>query len=318
MIRDYNISPFANIDPSKIAGGGMGLTPVAQTYFIDRNVGRSGDGMALHKAFKTWGEAIGQVNADYTAGANKAKSRGRMRRIMVAEGWYSEVPLILTASDVHILGIAPGNHDSIVLYGSGTAGEYDGSAGGPALSIRGSNNTIEKVGMFTYDAAYPVLRLGGNASDADGLGVSHTYGNKVLNVDFVRDVADGADGGILDYGLDGTLIQGCFFSTSMEVYGVKHATNGVYNPVNPQVIGCRFIGVPRGIFMAQGHNGLFAYNFFQDDTSDRADTCDEPIYIDGTGLAFGNVAPTVTRANLVQGGGTYVDLWNHGSDTVNT
>ncbi len=315
MIRDFNIAPDAMINPAKIMGGGMGLTPVARTYHVDRNTGVSGDGLSWQDAFLTIGEAIAQVNADYTAATNDVYSSGRMRRILIAEGWYSEVPLTLTANDVHILGVAPGFHDSIVLYGSATAGGYDITSGGPALSIRGHNNTIENIGLFTYDALYPALRIGANASDPDGPAVSGVVGNAILGCSFVRDVADGCDGGILDYGMDGTLIQGCFFSTSQATYGVKHATNGVVNPVNPIVVGCRFVGVPTGIDMAQGHNGLFIYNFFFDDTSDRADTCDFPIVIDGTGLAYRNVSQGTNAAGLVTGTGTIMDLGNFGSDS---
>jgi hypothetical protein len=316
MIRDYNIAMDAMINPAKIMGGGMGLLPVARTYYVDRNTGVSGDGLSWQNAFLTIGEAIAAVNADYTAGTSNIYSKGRMRRIIIAEGWYSEIPLVLTANDVHIIGVAPGHHDSTVLYGSATAGEYDTGAGGPALSLRGHNCTIENLGLFTYDSSYPALRIGGNASDADGLGVATVVGHRIVGCNFVRDVADGCDGGILDYGADGTLIEHCFFSTSQATYGVKHATNGVINPVNPVVRFCRFVGVPRGIFMAAGHNGVFHGNIFLDDTSDRADTCDEPIYIDGTGVAFDNWAQGVNAADVVTGGGTFSEIRNWGDDTT--
>lgn len=315
MIRDRNIAANAMINPSKIMGGGLGLYPVARTYYVDRNTGISGDGLSWQDAFLTIGEAIAVVNADYTAGASNVYSKGRMRRIIIAEGWYSEVPLVLTANDVHIISVAPGHHDPTVLYGSATKGGWDINSGGPALSIRGHNNTIENLGLFTYDVLYPCLRIGGNASDADGLGVSNVVGNAIINCGFVRDVADGCDGGILDYGMDGTLVEGCFFGTSQATYGVKHATNGVINPVNPVVRFCRFVGVPTGILMAQGHNGFFWKNWFMDDTSDRADTCDTPIVINGTGQAWENYAQGVNAADIVTGSGTISEIRNWGDDS---
>lgn len=309
MIRDFNIAPDANINPSKIMGGGMGLMPVAETYYVDRNVGKTGDGMSLQSAFLTFGEAIGQVNEDYAAGAANGKSRGRMRRIMVAEGWYGEIPLLLTASDVHIVGIAPGHHDSVVLYGSATHGGFDVGAGGPALTLSGSNCTLENFGLFTHDAAEAALANGVNGS-------SGPYGNKFLNLNFVRDVADGCDGGLLDMGEDGTLIEGCFFSTSQATYGVKSMTNGVANPVNVIVRACRFVGTPTGILQANGHNGLYYNNIFFDDTSDRADTCDTPIVITATsGMAFENYAQGVNAADVVTGAGTILEIRNFGADS---
>ena len=300
------------INPSKIMGGGLGfggggLIAPAMTYYVDRNTGLSGDGMSLQNAFLTFAEAVAQVNADYAAGANNVYSSGRMRRIVVGEGWYSEVPVTLTASDVHIVGNAPGNHDSIVLYGSATAGGWDITSGGPALTVTGDNCTIENIGMFTYDQLYYALQIG-------DLAVS-TTGTKIVNCNFVRDVADGQLGGILDYGADGTLIAGCYFSTSCLTYGIRSLTNGVINPVNLQVHGCRFVGTPTGIQQDAGHNALYTWNMFHDDTSDRDDTCDTPIVIEATsGICFRNFSQGTNKAGIITGGGTILDVGNFGSD----
>jgi len=306
MIKDRNIDPFANIDPSKILGGGFAMTPVAKTYYVDRNVGVSGDGEAFDRAFLTIGEAVAAANADYTAGANNPRSRGRMRRIIVAEGWYSEVPLTLTAGDCHIIGVGPGGGDASVLYGSATAGGYDSSAGGPALKVTGSNVTIEHLGMFTYDNSYASLQLGALSGAV--------YSCKVLNCNFTRDQADGAVGGILCYDLDDTSIIGNFFSTSCKDYGLWSKTDGVNNPVNTVIWGNRFVGTPIGIEVG-GHNALCMWNMFYDDTSDRADTCDYPIVVDGSAICWRNFSQGTTAAELVTGSGTILDIGNFGSDS---
>jgi len=313
-IRKSNAIDFGG---ARIQNSSLNQIP-GQTYFVSRNVLASGDGKSWTTAFKTLGEAIKAVNDAYTDGFANASvpNRGRNTLILIDEGWYGEIPLVLTANDCTIESAAPGHHDSTVLYGSATGGGFDITSGGPALSIRGNNCSIIGLGMFTHDVLYPSLRIGGNASDADGLGVSTVVGNAVIGCSFIRDVADGSLGGILDYQADGSLIEGCFFSTSCKDYGVRYATNGVINPVNPVAQFNRIVGAPTGFQQDAGHNAFYYNNFFFDDTSDRADTCDTPIVIDATsGQAWNNYAQGVAAANVVTGNGTILEVRNWGSDS---
>lgn len=315
MIIDRNIDRNAQINPSKIAGG-VFAPPAAKTYYVDRNVGSSGDGSSWQEAFKTVLEAVTQINADYTAGAADTYSRGRMRRLYIAEGYYIELPMTLTANDVHIVGAAPGTYDSTVLFGSSVAGTATATAGGPALTVTGSNNTIEGMGFFTWDANYSALRLGANPSDPDTPTRSGPLSNVIRNCSFTKDGADLMDGGILSYDIAGTLIEWCTFATSCKTYGVKIDTNGVNNPIDPVVRFCKFTGTPTGILMAAGHNGLFWNNWFMNDTSDTADTCDTPIVINGTSAqAWNNWAQGVNAADVVTGSGTISEIRNWGDDS---
>ena len=97
-----------------------GANTPGKIYYVDRNIGVSGNGESWGKAFKTFQEAITKVNADYTN--TVAPSNGRNRWIFVGEGWYAETPSTLTANDVTIVGVAPGSHDSVVIYGVPVAG----------------------------------------------------------------------------------------------------------------------------------------------------------------------------------------------------
>ncbi len=242
------------------------------TFYVSRNRGSAAaNGRSWATPFLTIAQGIAALNAAYTA-------QREINTLLIEEGWYAEVPVTLTASDCFIEVISPGNHDSTVLYGVPVAGTFSGVAGGYTLSITGSNNTINGLGLFCSDPLYTALRIGANASDPDGPTASAPTGNKIINCSFVRDVADGELGGILDYGGDGTLIQNCFFSTSCKDYGVKVATNGVVNPVNCRIIGCEFVGTPTGIVLtATPHNTLIRGNIFRDDSSDRADTITLPV-----------------------------------------
>ena len=290
-----------------------------KVYYVDRNhngAGSSGDGSSWDQAFLTLGEAIAKVNADYTAAGN-SNSRGRMRYIFVAEGWYAEVPVILTASDVTICGVAPGNHDSTCVYGVPVAGTFSGVAGGPTITVTGSNNTIMNLGVYCSDPLYGAIRNGSNASDGDAAnpGASAPTGNAFINCSFVRDTADGELCGIDDLGADGTLIDGCFFSTSCKTHGIRSRTNGVVNPVNLVVRNCRFVGTPIGVEIQAGHNALIESNLFLDDTSDRADVVDYPIVITATsGICYNNFS-MLTKAAIVTGAGTITDVGNYGSDS---
>jgi len=286
-----------------------------RVLYVDRNHnlgGSSGDGSSWDNAFLTLTEAITAVNADYT-GAIK-KSKGRNAVIFVGEGWYAELPQTLTASDVTIYGVAPGFHDSIAIYGVPVAGTFSGVAGGPTLTISGSNNTIMNMGFYCSDPLYGAIRNGANASDPDGPTVSAPTGNAFINCSFVRDTADGELCGIDDLGADGTLIDGCFFSTSCKDMGIRSRSNGVLNPVNLVVRDCRFVGTPIGVHIQMGHNALIDSNSFFDDTSDRADTVDYPIVIAGTAMCMNNYAMT-NKAGIVTGAGTINDIGNYGSDS---
>jgi len=317
MIRDFNIAPDANINPSKIMGGGLGsissgLIAPAETYYVDRNTGSSGDGKSLANAFLTIGEAIAQVNADYDAGANDGKSKGRMRRIVVGEGWYSEVPLRLTAHDVHIVGNAPGSHDPVVLYGSATAGGWDTGAGGPALTLEGSNCTIENMGFFTYDTSYYCVQDGRHNSDS--LGRKAVRGNVFMNCNFVRDQFQASAGGILSYSMEALVVQGCYFGTSCLTNGIALNTDGVINPVNPTIIGNRFIGTDCGIYSDTTISGwLIMWNAFIDDNTDRANAIVNPLNLTGSGMAAFNFSPHSNEADF-NAGGTLHETWNLDTD----
>lgn len=281
--------------------------PFGEKFHVSRNKGApTGDGSSGEQAFLTIAEAIAAVNAGYTNALYPG--RGRNTTIFIDEGWYAEVPAILTASDCRIVVTAPGNHDSTVLYGVPVAGTFSGVAGGPALMLRGSNCTIQGLGVYTSDPLYAGIQNG--TTGAGGT----TYGNKLFRVSFVRDVADGELCGVLDYGADGTLIEECFFSTSCKEAGVRSKTNGVINPVNLQVLKCHFIGTPIGVDQENGHNMLVDECHFLDDTSDRDDVVDYPVVIDGSGTVS-RCYSALNKADIVTGGGTIVDIGNYGADS---
>lgn len=304
MIKDRNVAADAAINASKIAG----LVAAAKTYYVDRNVGASGDGSTWATAFKTFKEAITKVNSDYSTTA--LPSNGRNRMIIVGEGWYSETPSTLTASDVHILGVAPGTHDSIVIYGSATAGGWDITSAGPALFMQGSNNTIENIGLFTYDVLFPALQIGSAAGDYGGA-VANSTGNKVVNCNFVRDVADGSIGGILVAAAEGPEIVGCRFSTSNKDYGIKIKSNGVVNPVGVHIKDCKFIGTETGIIKSAGSDVIVEHCIFMDDTTDRADAVTLPIANEGNQLIAIDNYWEFSDANAITGGGDHLNINNN-------
>jgi len=296
-------------------GVGGAITPGA-CYYVDRNKQSdvSGDGKSWKNAFLTIAEAITAVNSDYTNGYSP--SEGRNRYIFIGEGWYAEVPKILTANDVTIVCVAPGNHDSTVLYGVPVAGTFSGTAGGPALTITGSNNTIYGLGVFTSDPLYAGIRNGANASDGDALnpGASAPTGNAFINCSFVRDTDNGELCGIDDMGGDGTLIDGCFFSTSCYTHGIRSRSNGVTNPVNLVVRNCRFVGCPIGVEIQAGHNAQILDSIFLSDSSDRPGTMATPVVITATSGYVSGCTALTNKAGIVTGAGTIVDVGNMGSD----
>ena len=246
-----------------------------KVYYVDRNhnLGAgTGDGSSWDNAFLTIGEAIAAVNADYTAATGK--SRGRNAVIYIAEGWYIEVPsatnLVLTANDVTIIGVAPGNHDQTVLAGSSVAGTLTIGSGFPALTIQGYNNTVMNLGLFTHDNTEPSLRIGGHSSGSTGQSLA--TGNKVINCAMIRNADNGSAVGIETSDQDGCLIQGCLFTTSCKDSGIQIISNGSTNPVNVTIEDCDFVGVPTGIDANAGHNITIRRCVFLDDSSDRPGT----------------------------------------------
>lgn len=304
-IRKYNLVPELQAELNEPKG----LGPVAKTYYVDRNVGVSGDGSEWSKAFLTITEAIAAVNADYTAGSAAQPGGGRNRRIVVGEGWYSEVGMTLTASDVHIVSRAPGSRDNTVLYGSLTAGGYDAGSLVPALTITGGNNTIEGMSfMNSASGLYPCVTVGALAGAA--------YANKFVNCNWPRDVADAYTDAVLCYDLEGTEFWGCEFSQSAKNVGIHINTDGVVNPVNVRVMGCRFVGTPTGIKQDAGHNTIIHGNWFIDASDDRADTIDAPCNIAATSaFMIGNFAPQNTLAEF-NSGAAGVELANICSDSA--
>ena len=285
------------------------------TYYVDRNhngSGSSGNGSSWDEAFLTIGEAIAKVNSDYSAAGN-SDSKGRNRVIYISEGWYGEVPLTLTANDVTIIGTAPGHHDSVVLYGSATAGGFDITSGGPALTITGSNNEIRNIGFFTYDVLYASVRNGANASDPDTPTASAPTGNAFINCSFIRDVDDGSLGGLDTMGGDGTLISGCEFHTSCKDWGIRVRTNGVGNPVQTVIEDCKFSGTPIALLnAATAEDTIFRNNVIIDDTSDRPGTVTVPI--SNTGglnlIAYWNFWE-FSEANAITGAGDHLMVENY-------
>ena len=273
VMKNLRIKDWLQVDGTF---SGNSSTP-GQTYYVDRNKDGSvsGDGKSWGAAFLTIGEAITAVNSDYTKAS--APSEGRNRHILIGEGWYSEVPLVLTANDVTIIGVAPGSHDQTVLYGSSSAGSWAGPSGGPALQLTCSNCTIMNMCFMNQDPLYAAVQDGGAAADGHLSAVANSYNNRFINCSFVRDTADGELGGIDIASNEGPVIDNCRFSTSCKDWGIRIRTNGVTNPVGVEITNCHFVGTPTGIKADAGGNFLIDRNFFYDDTTDRADETDYPL-----------------------------------------
>jgi hypothetical protein len=287
------------------------LPPVpAQRYFVSRNVSGSKNGKSWDKAFLTLGEAITAVNAAYTLGDYNS-NRGRNTVIYVDEGWYGEVGMTLTASDVTIMGVGPGSRiaDGTVLYGSATAGGFDAGAVVPALRITGSGCSMINMGfMNSASGLYPCVTLGTS-------GVTGPTDNAFYGCYFVRDVADAYTYAIEDYGNEGFKAENCYFSQSAKTGGILIASNGVVNPVNDRIVNCLFTGTPVGIHQTAGHNTIIKGNWFIDASDDRADTIDNPINVVATSaFATGNFAPNNTLAEF-DAGSVSVNLGNICSDS---
>ena len=287
------------------------ISPPGNVWFVSRNVLVSGNGNSWDQAFKTIGEAIAQVNEDYTN--NVPPIRGRNSIIYVGEGWYGEVPLLITASDVTIIGLAPGSHDPVVLYGSATPGGFDAGAGGPCLTIRGANCTFGNMGFFTSDPLYPSVRIGGNGSDAglNGGVASGPTGSLFRNCAWVRDVNNGSLGGLDVVCNEGPDLIGCRFSTSCKDWGIRIRTNGVTNPVGVRIVDGRFVGTPIGVQSLNGSETIVQHNIFIDDMTDRAGAISTPITNEGNNLIAIENYWEFSDANAITGNGDHLNINNH-------
>lgn len=286
------------------------LVPPGNVYYVSRNITTSGDGKSWDAAYKTIGEAIAQVNQDYIAALQP--NQGRNSIIYVGEGWYSEVPLLLTANDVTIIGLAPGGHDPVVLYGSATAGGFDIGAGGPALVVRGANCTIHNIGFFTHDVLYPALRIGGNASDTglNGGTLSAATGCLLSKLAFVRDVDNGSLGGLDIVNAEGPDILSCRFSTSCKDYGIRIRSNGVNNPVGVRIVDGRFVGMPTGVDIDAGSECIVQESLFIDDMTDRPGSITVPIANEGNNTIAIKNHWEFTEAAAITGGGDHLMVNN--------
>ena len=286
------------------------LSPPGNVWYVNRNVLSSGDGKSWEAAFRTIGEAIAQVNNDYALALRP--DVGRNTIIYVGEGWYGEVPLLLTASDCTIIGLAPGGHDPVVLYGSATAGGFDIGAGGPALTIRGSNCTFQNMGFFTHDVLYPSVRMGGNASDAglNGGVKSGPTGSVFKDCAWIRDADDGSLGGLDVVCAEGPDIINCRFSTSCKDYGIQIRTNGEINPVGVRIVDGRFVGMPTGVDINNGSDAIIQHSIFIDDMTDRPGTIVVPIANEGNNTIAIENYWEFTEAAAITGGGDHLMVNN--------
>jgi hypothetical protein len=314
MLLKAGINPTGdgNVSVEGIISATNILQQSAKDYYVNRNnngAASSGTGRSLNDAYLTIGEAIAAVNADYTAAG--ILSRGRMRRIIVAEGWYSETGLTLTASDVMIISVATGSRiaDGSVLYGSATAGDFDAGAVTPALTITGSAVSVVGMGfMNSASGLYPCVSIGSSGSSGPtDVGFFDCF--------WPRDVADAYTYALVDYGNEGMRVERCYFSQSAKTGGILIASNGVVNPVSDRISDSIFVGTPVGIHQTAGHNTLIKGNWFVDASDDRPDTIDNPLNIVATSaFATGNFAPMNTLAEF-DAGSVAVTLGNIGSDS---
>jgi len=296
-------SDLANINSMNTPG---------QKFYVSRNVGSSGDGSSWGQAFKTIGEGIAALNLANTLDRWLFPS-GRNMVLYIAEGWYSETGLVLTASDCTIIAVSSGSRvaDGTILYGSATQGGWDAGAIIPALRITGSSVSIYNMGfMNSASGLYPCVTVGTQGS-------SGPVNNLFDGCFWSRDVADAYTYGLEDLSNEGTVVNNCYFSQSAKTAGVRINTNGVTNPVNNRVLDCLFVGTPIGISQGAGHNTIIRGNWFIDASDDRPDTIDNPTVVVATSaFATGNFAPNNTLAEF-DGGSVMVNLGNICSDSDN-
>ena len=298
-----------NVSRSDLEGMHSMNTP-GQKFYVSRNVGTSGDGSSWGQSFKTIGEGIAALN---WANANDRwrYPSGRNMVLYIAEGWYSETGLTLSASDCTIKVESSGSHvaDGTVLFGSATQGGWDSGAVIPALRITGSSVSVLGLGFMNHAAGlYPCVTVGlqGSSGPVDVL-FDGCY--------WVRSDADAYTFGLEDLSNEGTVVNNCYFSQSAKTAGVSINTNGVTNPVNNWITNSRFCGTPVGIYQGAGHNTRIVRNEFYDVTDDRPDTIDNPINIVATSAyAWFNFAPSNTLAEF-DAGAVSINLGNFCSDS---
>ena len=279
-------------------------------YYVSRNRGSGAeDGSSWDTAFLTYSEAITEVNLQYTRAAYP--TRGRNTLILFDEGWYSEVGITLTASDVTLMSSAPGSNiaDGTVLYGSATAGGWDAGAVVPTLRITGSSVSCINMGfMNSASGLYPCVSIGTS-------GVTGPSNNFFSGCFFPRDVADAYTYAIVDYGNEGLRVEDSYFSQSAKTGGILIASNGVVNPVNDWILRNTFVGTPVGVHQTAGHNTRIGHNWFYDASDDRPDTIDNPINVVATSaFAFHNFAPSNTLAEF-DAGAVSINLGNFCSNS---
>lgn len=308
MLRDF-FHTGLNVSRSELANMLRGNFP-GGVYYVSRNRGSGAqDGASWGTAFLTYSEAITEVNLQYSRAAYP--TRGRNTLILMDEGWYGEVGITLTASDVTLAASSPGSriNDGTILYGSATAGGFDAGALVPALRITGSSVSCLDLGfMNSASGLYPCVTVGEQGS-------SGPSSNLFEGCFWPRDVADAYTFGLDDLSNEGTVVRNCYFSQSAKTAGVSINTNGVTNPVNNWIEGSKFVGTPVGIYQGAGHNTRIVRNEFYDATDDRPDTVDNPINIVATSAyAWFNFAPSNTLAEF-DAGAVSINLGNFCSDS---
>lgn len=286
-------------------------------WYVSRNRGSiSGDGRSWDQAFLTWTEAVEAVNLAFSTAA--FPTRGRNTAILIDEGWYAEPPMTLTASDVHMIGTAPGSHDHTVLWSAPVYGVFSGVAGGPALTLGGSNCTLENLGFYTNDVLYGSVADGRHAGDPDVSARVSTFSNKIIDCSFVRTNDDGSLGGLDIASNEGPIVARCRFSTSCKDWGIRIRSNGSTNPVGVSIRDCEFVGCETGIAQVAGHQTRITDNFFADDTTDRPGVMAAPCNIGATSAyMYNNIAFNNTLAEF-NAGAAGVQLGNICSDSDET
>ena len=306
-----------NVSRSDLEDIGLKIKYPGGIWYVSRNRGSiSGDGRSWDQAFLTFKEAITAVNLAYSTAAYP--TRGRNTLILIDEGWYAEVPITLTASDVHMLGCAPGSHDSTVLYGVPVAGTFSGVAGGNALTVKGSNCTFENFGVYVSDPLYASIADGHHTGDIGGYGQMVNYNNKFIDMSFIRDGDDGSLGGLDLVSAEGPIVRGCRFSTSCKDFGIRIRSNGSVNPVGVSIRDCEFVGCDIGVLQVAGHQTRITENVFWDDTTDRPGVMSNPCHISGSSAyMYNNWAPSNTLAEF-NGGAVGIQKGNICSDSDET
>jgi hypothetical protein len=300
VVNNMRVKDFLLVNGS-IVGPGASNTP-GDVYYVDRNRAGSvsGEGKTWGDAFLTITEAVNAVNSDYSNATEP--SGGRNRIIYIAEGYYAESTVTLTASDTKIICIAPGGHDSTVLYGVPVTGTFTGTSTDHALIIEGDNNTIYGLGVVNKSNG-----LKNCIEVADG-----ALANVFIKCGATLDAADSCLYGINDMGNAFTEIIDCTFTVSCKEAGIRlySATN---NSTQIRINNCTFYGTgTSGILVsAAAHTAWIEDCMFLDDTGDTADNIDVPIRNNsGVSLIVTGCSSKETTGDLVQGAGTSLETDN--------